>query len=239
MLIEEYCRSLDPENRVRPKSFAADRSLTRHHSILRVFCKLATTMTKHRSPDERAVQILTAARRCFLENGYFATKMDAIARESGLSKGGVYFHFDSKRDIFRALVQEEYDTSMGFIDDVLATDTPIAAKLSELADHFVNLFANSDRPRFMVIIGEMALRDAEIQELLQELQLAFFTRLADLLEKSIQAGQLKEADSYATAIVLKSMLDGIQANFALEIEMDLEAVLGAAMNLFANGLLEL
>ncbi len=196
-------------------------------------------MTKHRSPDERAEQILTAARQCFLENGYFATKMDAIARESGLSKGGVYFHFDSKRDIFRALVQEEYDTTMSFIDNVLSSDQPVSSMFIELAEHFMSLFANSDMPRFMIIIGEMALRDEEIQKQLKELQLTYFERLASVIEKGVEAGQINDADAYNTAIVLKALLDGVQANFALGIEMDLEAVIGAAMNLMANGLLKL
>lgn len=193
-------------------------------------------MTKHRSPDERASQILDAARTCFLENGYFATKMDAIARESGLSKGGIYFHFDSKREIFRALVQEEYDTTMSFIDGVLDTDDSIAAQLIELAEHFLELFERSDRPRFMVIIGEMGLRDPEIQSLLKQLQLNYFERVAELLERSVESDEIRECDTGSTAVVLKAMLDGIQMNYALGIEIDLEKTVGAAMEILMRGL---
>lgn len=193
-------------------------------------------MTKHRSPDERAAQILSAARSCFLENGYFATKMDAIARESGLSKGGIYFHFDSKREIFRALVQEEYDTTMGFIDNVLESDDSITVMLIELAEHFLELFANSDRPRFMVIIGEMGLRDKEIQKLLKELQLNYFERVAELLERAVEDDQIRKCDTGATAVVLKAMLDGVQMNYALGIDVDLEKTIAAAMDILMYGL---
>lgn len=193
-------------------------------------------MTKHRSPDERAAQILEAARTCFLENGYFATKMDAIARESGLSKGGIYFHFDSKREIFRALVQEEYDTTMSFIDGVLENDDSITVQLIELAEHFLELFERSDRPRFMVIIGEMGLRDTEIQSLLKQLQLNYFERVAELLERAVESGEIRECDTGATAVVLKAMLDGIQMNYALGIEIDLEKTVGAAMEILMRGL---
>lgn len=193
-------------------------------------------MTKHRSPDERAAQILEAARTCFLESGYFATKMDAIARESGLSKGGIYFHFDSKREIFRALVQEEYDTTMSFIDGVLENDDSITVQLIELAEHFLELFERSDRPRFMVIIGEMGLRDTEIQSLLKQLQLNYFERVAELLERAVESGEIRECDTGATAVVLKAMLDGIQMNYALGIEIDLEKTVGAAMEILMRGL---
>lgn len=196
-------------------------------------------MTKHRSPDERAEQILNAARTCFLESGYFATKMDVIARESGLSKGGIYFHFESKRDIFLALVQEEYETSMSFIDTADDDSKDIAGMLFELAGHFMQLFASTDRPRFMVIMGEMALRDEEVAKVLRELQLNYFKRISELLARGVETGQVRECDSYGVAIVLKSLLDGVQANFALGIEMDLEATIAAAMDVLINGLIRI
>lgn len=196
-------------------------------------------MTKHRSPDERAVQILNAARECFLEEGYFATKMDTIASRSGLSKGGIYFHFESKRDIFLALVQEEYQMSMSFIDNVVGQDSDITAMLLELAEHFVQLFASTDRPRFMVIMGEMALRDPEVAKLLRQLQLNYFKRIAELIERGVAAGQVRECDAYSVAIVLKSLLDGVQANFALGIEMDLDATIAAAMEILIHGFIRM
>lgn len=196
-------------------------------------------MTKHRSPDERAVQILNAARDCFLEEGYFATKMDTIARESGLSKGGIYFHFESKRDIFLALVQEEYQMSMSFIDNVVGQESDITAMLLELAEHFVQLFASTDRPRFMVIMGEMALRDPEVAKTLQQLQLNYFKRIAELIERGVAAGQVRECDAYSVAIVLKSLLDGVQANFALGIEMNLDATIAAAMEILIHGFIRM
>lgn len=196
-------------------------------------------MTKHRSPDERAEQILNAARQCFLEEGYFATKMDTIARQSGLSKGGIYFHFESKRDIFLALVQEEYQTSMSFIDNVVGQDNDITGMILELAEHFVQLFASTDRPRFMVIMGEMALRDEEVAKLLRELQLNYFKRIAELIDRGVSAGQVRECDGYAVAIVLKSLLDGVQANFALGIDMDLDATIAAAMEILIHGFIRM
>lgn len=194
-------------------------------------------MTKHRSPDERAEQILSAARNCFLEKGYFATKMDEIAVESGLSKGGIYFHFDSKREIFRALVQQEYDATMAFIDGVVDSDSDMTTKLITLAEELLQLFASSDRPRFMVIIGEMALRDEQIAGLLKELQLNYFKRVVQLLEMGVAAGQIRAVDGEAVAVVLKALVDGIQANFAVGIDLDLERVVAAALDILTNGLL--
>ena len=195
-------------------------------------------MTKHRSPDERAEQILDAARTCFMRKGYFATKMDEIARESGLSKGGIYFHFDSKRDIFRSLVEREYDSDMAFIDSVVDTDGDVSGMLIELGGHFVSQFASTDKPRFTAIIAEMAIRDENIRQMIHELQTNYIDRLALVLERAMDQGQLRRADPTYTAILLKAIIDGIQAEMAVgSTEPDLERLLGTAMDVLTHGLI--
>ena len=54
----------------------------------------------------KKAQILSAAKKCFARKGYHQSSMDEICREAGVSKGGCYWHFKSKRDIFLALLEE-------------------------------------------------------------------------------------------------------------------------------------
>lgn len=58
---------------------------------------------------ERRGQLLEAAHELFLKQGYRATTIDQIAKEAGLTKGAVYFHFATKEDILMAFVQEIID----------------------------------------------------------------------------------------------------------------------------------
>lgn len=51
---------------------------------------------------ERREQIITAARAVFAANGFHATSMDDVIRESGLSAGAVYRYFASKDEIILA-----------------------------------------------------------------------------------------------------------------------------------------
>ncbi|MFW5967308.1 MAG: TetR/AcrR family transcriptional regulator [Persicimonas sp.] len=196
-------------------------------------------MTKHRSPDERADQILEAARACFMRRGYFATKMDEIARESGLSKGGIYFHFDSKRHIFRRLVEREYQRDMAFIESVIDAERDIAAILVELGEHFVQEFAATDKPRFTAIIAEMAIRDEEIQEMLTELQQNYIGRLTRVIEQAIEQGEVRAVDAEATATILKAIIDGIQAAITIGgTRPDIEQLLMTSMDVLTHGLIE-
>ena len=53
--------------------------------------------------------LLAAARRVFLARGYHGATLDAIAADAGFSKGVVYSQFDSKADLFLALLDERID----------------------------------------------------------------------------------------------------------------------------------
>ena len=64
----------------------------------------------NKSTDNSKEQILEAAMKVFVKNGYSQTRMEDIAEMSGLSKGAIYHHYDSKKSLFLALIDywEEY-----------------------------------------------------------------------------------------------------------------------------------
>ncbi len=194
-------------------------------------------MTKHRSADERYDQILKAAKVCFLEKGYFVTRVDEIAKQAGLSKGGVYFHFKSKREIFLALVEEEYSRAMTVIDSVTMGEGDALEKLLTLADHFTRVFETGDEPKFLVVIGEMALRDPEVRDQLLAVQQSYLDKIAELVEWGVREGHLREElDTQMVALVLKSQLDGVQVAFAAGTPIELERLLPVALEMFMRAL---
>ena len=68
-------------------------------------CAAAAPPARRRlAPQLRIAQILDAALVEFSERGFNAARMDDIASRCGLSKGGLYAHFQSKDEIFKALL---------------------------------------------------------------------------------------------------------------------------------------
>jgi TetR/AcrR family transcriptional regulator, mexJK operon transcriptional repressor len=67
--------------------------------------------------------ILGAAREQFLEHGYGATTMDAVALAAGVSKATVYSHFGSKGDLFAAVVEREGEQQTVGLQSPPGTDT--------------------------------------------------------------------------------------------------------------------
>jgi len=50
-------------------------------------------------------EILEATLRVMIREGFSGVTMDAVARESGLSKGGVFHHFSSKEELFSGFLE--------------------------------------------------------------------------------------------------------------------------------------
>jgi AcrR family transcriptional regulator len=65
----------------------------------------APTLTKG---ERSRQQIEDAAYALFLEQGFHATSMRQIAQKSGLAVGGIYNHFASKEEIFKAILLERH-----------------------------------------------------------------------------------------------------------------------------------
>ena len=66
---------------------------------------MRTRVSRTESVGRNREEVLAAARRVFLARGYAGASLDAIAEEAGFSKGVVYSQFDSKGDLFMALLE--------------------------------------------------------------------------------------------------------------------------------------
>jgi TetR/AcrR family acrAB operon transcriptional repressor len=56
---------------------------------------------------KRESRILDAARELILRYGFDKTTVSDIARKAGISKGAIYLHYDSKEDLFAALIMRD------------------------------------------------------------------------------------------------------------------------------------
>jgi AcrR family transcriptional regulator len=73
---------------------------------------------------ERREVLLEAAGRLFGERGYEGTPLDEIADAAGVTKPIVYRHFDSKRDLYLALLDRHRDDLAEFVASMPAEGTP-------------------------------------------------------------------------------------------------------------------
>ena len=67
---------------------------------------MAEQIAREAPAGSKVESILSAARKAFLDRGFGAVSMDAIARLAGVSKATVYAHFVGKEELFGAVVGE-------------------------------------------------------------------------------------------------------------------------------------
>lgn len=87
-------------------------------------------------------RILAAAEHLVIENGYAATSVDQVIEASGSSKGAFFHHFDSKRDLARALVGRYVEADLAHLDGALEATAAIDDP-AERALAFVRVFEDA------------------------------------------------------------------------------------------------
>lgn len=66
-------------------------------------------MSRKNNPKQAIENIITISAKLFAEKGYDKTSMQDIADAVGMSKGGIFHHFNSKEDIFNAVMERQFE----------------------------------------------------------------------------------------------------------------------------------
>src|SRR3979411_538646 len=78
---------------------------------------------------EKRQHILSAALRVFFEYGYKRVSMNEIAEAAGISRPGLYLHFSSKEEVFRAAILQFADSLIQEIPKGLRSRKTIEEKV--------------------------------------------------------------------------------------------------------------
>ena len=182
-------------------------------------------MTVKRTKEERKRQILDAARQCFAEKGYHATTVDEITERSGLTKGGLYWHFKSKWDIYRAIMLEHKNQHAGIWDRIETSswgeETLAEAGLIFLREHVHNEWISGTTKE----IEAEALRNRDIRGDFLSIIDQEEQQVVERLERAGREGMIDEYDFRSLASVLVIVVDGLCTQYHLrEQKLDYEKI---------------
>ncbi len=156
-------------------------------------------------PPLRRAQILAAAAELFSRGGYQGVTVDAIARQAGISKGNLYWHFRSKREIFQLLLEE----AMGRFDPVLGeiadSDAPPRQKLRALTRALLETAAAN--PEAMSLVLQIAAQP-ELRDMVSAEYVLLMSRYIDTMTQLFaDAGAEKPRDVAALyALVIDALM---------------------------------
>jgi len=166
-------------------------------------------MTQHKTKEERRTQILDAAALCFAEKGYHAASMDDLVGASSLSKGALYWHFKSKREIFRSLLERWFTEYTLALESLMETEVPPREKLLSVFRLIeISGAANPEMLRSQVEFFSVAIRDEEFLAWMRERYTQIHNLFENILREGIRAEQFQSMNTTAVARQMAAMIDG-------------------------------
>jgi AcrR family transcriptional regulator len=142
--------------------------------------------------DARRTQILNAAVHCFARHGYYATTIEDLVAETGLSRGALYLYFPSKEAIYLAISER---WSCGLEEAIrarLTSDLSPAAIMRlwiEVTGEHVQ--AEADACRVLMEGWSLAHHIPALAERAQQQQARSIEALSGLLRAGIATGEFR------------------------------------------------
>lgn len=159
------------------------------------------------NPKRRA--ILDAAARLFLERGFTATSMDAIAEAAPVSKPTLYSHFKDKGDLFGAVVNGRCCSLMKSLYEHTTAEEDIETSLRGIANSFFDLiYAAEAISLYRIIISELKQFPGLGQTLYSEGPTKILGLLSTFFAQQNERGALAVDDPEMAARLFLSMLKG-------------------------------
>ena len=151
--------------------------------------------------SETRKRVLHAAGRVVLQQGVRAMTLEAVAREAGVSKGGLLYHFASKDDLLTGMVGEFVELIEGRMDQAMqADDAPGAWTRAYLDAATVDRAGDDPMDR---LATAMLAAGASNTDLLQPL----YAR-----QRAWQEAQQTDGIDPATAALVRLAADGLWMN---------------------------
>jgi TetR/AcrR family transcriptional regulator len=162
---------------------------------------------RRQEPDRRR-EILEAALRVFSERGFRGATIKEIAREAGIrSSALIYWYFEDKDDLFRAILTEFLPVVRRVADTAELMDRPPEEVLQLIAGIFLDTFDDPTTVRlFRVTLSAAAASPGEIGQALEKAQREVLGFVTTYLQRQVDLGRLRLHDPQSAARSFVGML---------------------------------
>jgi AcrR family transcriptional regulator len=191
---------------------------------------------------QRPQEILEAAFEEFVERGYVATRIEDIAKRIGVTKGTIYFYFETKERLFEEMIRH---ISVPF-SDVSAGAKNLSGPYSLRIRAFIRLFYDrivmdrNTRELLRFVLTEGSRFPHVVDRNHDEFIRPLIEAARDILEAGVAAGEFRNAPAIKipdAAIGATMMLSVWQMLFADRKPQDVEAFFEAHVDVILNGLI--
>ncbi len=195
-------------------------------------------MTEHHSEGDRRQQILASALTLFTSNGFEKTTVDQIAQASGLSKGAVYWYFDSKLAVLFAVADKFVADSIALLKNLVESQdmNPQAIYLVH-RDLFDKRICQPEQGKLFGLLFSLAERYPEIKDHINRYDKMWDEMAGYFIEEAVKNGYFKSVDTMLLAQAINAMYMGLSNRQQIDPSIDVVKILESATRLFYEALI--
>ncbi|MBS8263775.1 TetR/AcrR family transcriptional regulator [Mesobacillus boroniphilus] len=153
----------------------------------------------------------------FAEKGYYGTSLSMIANAVGIRKSSIYAHYNSKDELFIAVVQFVAGLYKAKLEQFFAVlkevDHPVEHQLYHVLRWYMQLWVDKkNATKFWRRIGLFPPEhlENEIKRISAEtVAQSFHKELADIFRKGVENGELRNVPSEKLVALFQILIDGI------------------------------
>lgn len=189
-----------------------------------------------RAVTDRYSAILQTAERLFGEKGYHGLSIDEIAKESGVSKGLIFYHFTNKKALVERILDDALTELFIEWDAIAQNGESGQAKLRALVAACLDL--GRSRPYLMRIAFLGVNPEAEMKDIFINMGEKIIPRVNALVSDGIATGEFRTIDSRTAAILLLGMAAGppLQAGLQPRALQSVDRIADEIADIFCHGI---
>lgn len=151
-----------------------------------------------RDKEETRKKILEAAIDVFSDKGYNGALVDDITKRSDTSKGAFYFHFPSKKSIFKALLGTLVDRIVAEVEKAVEEESGAASKIGAALETVLQIFSRHEKATRLLFLEATGLGKAFDREVFEAHQ-KFAAVIAKHLQNAVADGSIAPLDTNLTS----------------------------------------
>jgi AcrR family transcriptional regulator len=165
----------------------------------------AAEPVEERAVSRNVAKKVMAAAQLFAARGLDSVTMNDIAAATGIPRATLYYHFDSKEDVFAFLFTRAFDDFENAVADALEASGSAADRLAGVLRAQLDFYASHPMAREAVHLNLG--RGPQIAEVIERARAAYFWPVAKLLEEGVTDGSFRPISNTTTlaAAILGSM----------------------------------
>jgi AcrR family transcriptional regulator len=175
-----------------------------------------TFRRRERAQATRA-RLIQAAEKIFARDGFEAAKLEEIAAEAGYTRGAFYANFDSKEDLFLALLEHEISHRIANAESLMAKFTDPEAKLQAFRKFFLTMGQDRRWSLLAVEFKLFAVRHPEVKARLAAMNRRLVGSRVGILQDITEAsGRKLPASARAVGISLSAVTHALALEHMLD-----------------------